>query len=159
MKKLISLVLVVVFLLSPTGCNQDTDNSEQNTDSIEQKSNAVSNQWGITLKTENETSTGLTIVCYHSGGKNVFELTTGSYFVIQKFENEVWGDVPPKHDVVWDTVAWIIQKEGSTTWDVNWEFLYDELPAGQYRIGKEIMNFRGTGDYDKETVYAEFSIE
>ena len=42
-------------------------------------------------------------------------------------------------------------------WDVRWDWL-GELPAGEYRIGKKIMNFRGTGDYDEEMVYAEFAI-
>lgn len=33
-----------------------------------------------------------------------------------------------------------------------------ELSAGRYRIGKEFMDFRKTGDYDKEICYAEFEI-
>ena len=53
----------------------------------------------------------------------------------------------------------MIQKEDTTQWDVNWEWLYGELPAGEYRIGKEIMNFRGAGDYDTEMLYAGFVID
>lgn len=34
--------------------------------------------------------------------------------------------------------------------------LGSELPPGTYRIVKEIMNFRGTGDYDENEYYAEF---
>ena len=30
--------------------------------------------------------------------------------------------------------------------------------TSDYRIGKEIMNFRGPGDYDKEMVYVEFTV-
>lgn len=64
-----------------------------------------------------------------------------------------------KHEIGWTLEAWIIEKESTTTWDVNWEWLYGELPSGEYRIGKEILNFRGTGDFDTEIVYAEFIIE
>ena len=67
--------------------------------------------------------------------------------------------IPHEYDVGWTDEAWIIQKENTTMWNVIWEWLYGELPAGEYRIGKEIMNFRGTGDYDKEIVYADFIIE
>ena len=44
-------------------------------------------------------------------------------------------------------------------WAVDWTKLYGELPAGEYRIAKEIMNFRGGGDFDTKTFYAEFTIE
>ena len=67
--------------------------------------------------------------------------------------------LPQEYELSWTYEAWIIQKEGTTQWDVNWEWLYGELSAGEYRIGKEIMNFRGTGDFDEEIVYAEFIIE
>ena len=89
------------------------------------------------------------------------ELYTGSFYVIQKYEKAGWVDVeylPQEYDIAWTFDAWIIQKEGTTRWDVNWEWLYGELSAGEYRIGKEVMNFRGTGDYDTELVYAEFII-
>ena len=43
-------------------------------------------------------------------------------------------------------------------WEVNWEWLYGQIPAGKYRIGKEIMDFRGTGDFDKTVYYVEFNI-
>ena len=66
---------------------------------------------------------------------------------------------PQKYDIAWTMEAWMIPKEDTISWDVNWEWLYGKLPAGEYRIGKEIMNFRGTGDYDVEMVYAEFVIE
>ena len=123
---------------------------------------AALNRWGITLSADNVTSKGLTIVCFHSGGENVAQLQTGSYYVLQKLKNEKWVDVeylPQEHPVGWTEEAWMIEKESAAFWEVNWEWLYGELPAGEYRIGKEIMNFRGTGDYDEEMLYADFIIE
>ena len=120
------------------------------------------NQWGVTFEVENVTAKGLTINCRQSGGENVFELNTGSYFVVQKKENSAWVNVeyvPQEHDVVWTSEAWAIHKEDTTTWNVVWEWLYGELPSGEYRIGKEIMNFRDTGDFDKQMVYAEFKVK
>jgi hypothetical protein len=44
-------------------------------------------------------------------------------------------------------------------WSVSWETLYGSLPTGQYRIGKEIMDFRAGGDYDEYNYYAVFTVE
>ena len=130
--------------------------------SAESTGDALSNAWGVALSADNVTSKGLTIVCYQTGGENVAQLHTGTYYVLQKLENENWVDVeylPQEHPVGWTMEALTIEKESTTTWDVNWEWLYGELPAGEYRIGKEITNFRGTGDYDEEMLYADFIIE
>lgn len=166
MKKWIALVWVFVLILCLGACGKkqaaNPDSAQADVICGESTGNAMPNQWGVTLETENITKKGLTLLCHHSGGENVFELHTGSYYVIQKLENESWVDVeylPQEYAVAWTMEAWTIQKESTTTWDVNWEWLYGELPAGEYRIGKEIMNFRGTGDYDKEMIYAGFIIK
>lgn len=161
MKKIITLVLALVCVLSVVGCtSKANEGTSQNL--MENKiSEEKPNQWGVSLEVDNVTANGLTIVCNHSGGENVAELNTGTYYVVQKLEKAEWVDVeyiPQEYDVVWEAEAWIIQKENTTKWDVNWELLYGELSAGEYRIGKEIMNFRGAGDYDKEMVYAGFII-
>lgn len=118
--------------------------------------------WGVELLTENITPSGLTIICNQAGGTNVFELNTGSFYVIQKLVETGYVDVeylPQEYDIGWTSEAYIINKGSSTTWDINWEWLYGKLPAGEYRIGKEIMNFRGPGDFDQEMVYAHFEIK
>lgn len=145
-----SLALTLAFL----GCTANSGRDEPT-------SGAEPNKWGITLETEQVTPKGLTILCHHSGGENVSELRTGSYYVIQTLEQADWVGVEyalQEDRMAWTSEAWIIQEDNTTTWDVNWEWLYGELPAGKYRIGKEIMNFRGVGDFDKEMVYAEFVI-
>ena len=130
--------------------------------SVEQPSDVVPNNWGVALSAGNVTAQGLTIVCHQTGGENVAELHTGTYYVLQELENGTWVDVellPQEYDVAWTSEAWMIEKEGTTTWDINWEWLYGELPAGEYRIGKEITYFRTTGDYDKEMFYTDFVIQ
>ena len=51
------------------------------------------------------------------------------------------------------------ESNDSREFELNWEWLYGKLPAGTYRIGKEIMDFRETGDYDTEWYYTEFEIK
>jgi hypothetical protein len=117
--------------------------------------------WGITLEAENVTPSGLTIICNQSGGENISELNTGSFYIIQQLEETGYVNIeylPQEYDVAWTSEAWIIPLNNTIIWDVNWEWLYGKLPVGEYRIGKEIMNFRGPGDFDKEMIYAHFEI-
>ena len=160
MKKFLALTCALILVLSLVGCNRQAT-TETPTEPIPAVS-AVPNEWGLVLETENVTESGLTILCHHTGGEDVMELQTGSYYVIQKPDATGWIDVeylPHDFEIAWTMEAWMIQQESTTTWDVNWEFLYGKLPAGKYRIGKEIMNFRGPGDYDKCMLYAEFTIQ
>ena len=53
----------------------------------------------------------------------------------------------------------MIPKDNVTEWEIDWEWLYGTLPTGKYRLGKEIMDFRGPGDYDTQIIYAEFEIK
>ena len=118
-------------------------------------------EWGVTLEAEDVTPSGLKLVCHQSAGEDVGELTTGSYYVIQRMEEAGWVNVeylPHEYDIAWTTEAWIIPTETATTWEVNWEWLYGELPAGEYRVGKDLSNGR-YGQYENAMMYAEFVVE
>jgi len=118
--------------------------------------------WGITLTAENVTPTSVTIKCTQSGGEPTGELQTGSWYIVENWTQENgWKEMPYiiQGNIGWTAEAWIIPPDNKAEWKVNWEWLYGELPAGKYRIGKEIMDFRATGDYDKAIYFAEFNIE
>ena len=89
------------------------------------------------------------------------QLETGEEFVVQRKKNSKWKDVKyiTKEEVSWLAMARIIPKGEKSNFDVDWEWLYGKLSAGEYRIGKEFMNFRGTGDFDEQVIYAEFTIK
>ena len=118
------------------------------------------NTWGITFTAENVTPTGMTLVCAQSGGDAPGELFTGSYYVIEQLmPDNCWVPVEPLIDeLVWTTEGWGITRNGETRWNVNWSSLYGSLPGGIYRLGKQVTAFRGTGNYDRTMVYAEFGI-
>ncbi|MDE5801859.1 MAG: hypothetical protein K2I22_02955 [Lachnospiraceae bacterium] len=125
-----------------------------------QVTEAEQTKWGITLSVENVTPAGLTLVCTQSGGIQTGQLQAGSFYKLQVWSNETWQEVPCLiEDVVWKQVAYNIPLEGRVTWEIEWESLYGELPAGTYRIVKPINDFRGPGDYDTEECWVEFEIE
>lgn len=152
--KLSALILAFICVFAFVGCNSNTATDNPSAE-------PTPNSWGVTLEAENISPEGLTIVCKQSGGEEVSELFTGSFYTLQRSEDGEWKDIeffPQEYDVTWTSEAWIIPKDESTEWKVDWEWLYGKLPEGEYRIGKEIMNFRKTGDYDEEIIYAYFEI-
>lgn len=132
-------------------------------DQLEQKYAVPSDasDWGISFEAKSVTGRGLVLVCKQTKGFFDGDLQTGSFYVVERSENGVWKEVsrlPQENDVVWTSEAWMIPREHTLEWSVDWEWLYGDLPAGQYRIGKEIMHFRGAGDFDKSMAYAEFTV-
>ena len=124
-------------------------------------SEAYQDPWGVKLTAKNITPSGLTIVCTQQDGEPTGELHTGSYYGLEVLRDGEWVAVdllPMEHELAWTMEAWMIPSSTETEWEVNWTRLYGDLPAGTYRIGKSIMDFRGTGDYDTKTYYAGFDI-
>ena len=142
--------------------NEDViDSIKEHQEGVDIKNNDI-DEWGITLTTSNVTPTSVTINCSQKDGQYVKELITGSFFCIQTLENNEWVDVPYKDNTsafCWTAEAWIIPLNDTISWDINWDWVYGELPSGEYRIGKEIMNFKETGDYEETILYATFTIE
>lgn len=115
--------------------------------------------WGVTLTLKNLTRTGATIVCTQSGGSPTGELHTGSYYIVERLTENGWEEVEHRQldgELVWTAEAWLVNMDGTTEWEVNWAWLYGELPDGHYRIGKCFDDFRGSGDYHTMMVYATF---
>ena len=148
MKKLF-IFLLALTLLCVAGCSKNSGSGEE------------ADEWGITLSAEDVTVTGMTLVCTQNGGTPTGELLTGSPYVIEQLMNGEWFPVPTAPglgDLIWTMEGWMIQFNNTTQWGVNWEFLYGELGPGVYRIEKEIMDFRGPGDFTQKPYYAEFAI-
>ena len=118
--------------------------------------------WGIQLTTTKITPYGLVLVCIQSEGNPSGDLQTGSLYWLEVLIDNKWIPVemlPSANDIGWTAEAYIINMNDITEWEVNWEWLYGELPIGRYRIGKEIMDFRSTGGiYDTLNYYADFEI-
>jgi len=123
--------------------------------------NASADEWGLKLTAMDISQTGLTLVATNWNDEEGCTLETGSYFLLERYSDGKWEEVEmliEKDDLAWTEEAWTLEEEGNTEWEVDWNWLYGELPAGSYRIGKEMMYFRGTGDVDKKMYYANFDL-
>lgn len=119
-------------------------------------------KWGLSLYGKAVTDTGMTLCVEQFGGNPMGDIQTGAAFFIEEYKSGKWSAVPttpPVGDYAWNSIAYKISKNEITELNVDWEWLYGRLPAGNYRIGKEFMDFRKSGDFDKENYYAYFTIE
>ncbi|MGN1137616.1 MAG: immunoglobulin-like domain-containing protein [Oscillospiraceae bacterium] len=88
------------------------------------------------------------------------ELTTGSYYIIQK--REVYGWSEPKYCVdyylnvhSWTGEAIIIPNDSERVITEDWSGMYGELDYGEYRIGKQF----GMANGEEMMLFADFYIE
>ena len=127
MKKIIVTVLVMTFLLGLVGC-KEMDGSVS--------ADAYPENYGIVASANDITNTGLTLM-FENSILPAGSVSLGRYFVIQVLENDEWKDLETKTEAVFHTDAFI-PNDHNWSMDVEWEWLYGELPAGTYRVLKNI---------------------
>lgn len=124
-----------------------------------EKENKEEELWGITLEAKDVTPSGMTLLCRQSGGNLTGDLETGEDYSLYVMEDGEWEEVEPIIDEYgWNSVAWLIEEGGTREFEINWEWLYGELPEGTYRLDKTFMDFRGTADFDEKIYSVQFNI-
>ena len=119
----------------------------------------VNNLDGVTM-TVKETSVspiGLTVVIENNSDS---QCIFGEYFVLEKKIDDGWYQVPVEIEgnYGFEDIGYELNSGDKREWETDWEWLYGSLDAGQYRIVKDILDFRDTGDFDKYFLAAEFRI-
>lgn len=119
--------------------------------------------WGVSLTAKEVTPAGCTVEFAQSGGKPTGkEMYTGAFYSVERYKNGRWTEVeklPSEYPDAWPAISLGIYKNDTTEYKVNWESTYGELPAGKYRVGKSVMDFRKAGDFDTKMYYAYFEIK
>ena len=117
--------------------------------------------FGLRLDTKDVSGKGATIVFNQKGGNVTGELVVGDEFYLERKNGNKWisVDTKPLIDYAFHMVAYRIFQGGKLEFRTDWEWLYGELGTGQYRIKKEVMDFKQTADYVEQVYYAYFDIE
>lgn len=119
----------------------------------------VNNFDGVTMgvKTGTVSLTGLTLSFTNSSDK---QCIYGNYFLLEKKVNETWYQVPAIIDNYgFKDIGYGLAAGGNGEKKVDWSWLYGKLEPGDYRIVKDISDFRGTGDYKTYYLAADFSVD
>lgn len=83
----------------------------------------------------------------------------GDPYYLQNYKDGIWYVVPYIiEDFGFHDIAYGVEKNGKSEFAIDWNWLYGSLEPGEYRIVKDIMDFRDTGDYDVYTLTGEFTI-
>lgn len=140
--------------------NTDPGQSSEATDWEPTTYETVNNLTGVTMTAKEGTvsSTGLTAAFINNSDK---QLIYGEYFLLEKKINEKWYQVPVviDGDYGFNDIGYEVASGKEGEWEVNWVWLYGNLDTGEYRIVKDILDFRDTGDFDKYDLAAEFTIQ
>ncbi len=111
---------------------------------------------GVTMYMKKYSSTEGDVEIRNKYGK---ELQYGDWYDIQIQQDEEWYSLPLIIDNAgYHDIAYPVQDQTTSVWEVNWSYFYGELPEGKYRIIKDILDIREPGDYTKYYLAAEFDI-
>lgn len=160
MKKLLTLALALVTVLSLAGCASGKEAlppEEELAPHVE----TGTPDWGITMVAKDVTATGMTLIIRQSGGVEVTgEIETGNPYALYMLDGEAWAAVPmTREDIAWTAIAYLVPFGGEIEQELDWSWMYGELEAGEYKLVKGFMDFRGSGDYDEATFEVRFTVE
>ncbi len=115
---------------------------------------------GLSMRINNVSRSGAELFFVQSDGNPKGDLEYGDEFIIEENVKGEWTEAPivVAGDYGFNAIAYPITKDGANDFEIDWEWLYGELEPGEYRIGREIMDFVETGSYDKYMVYVHFII-
>ena len=119
----------------------------------------VNNFSGVSMNIKKGTvsTKGLTIEIENKSDK---ECTYGADFWLEKKINGKWCQVPViiKGDYALADISNRVDPGKNSEWKAYWESLYGNIDKGDYRILKEVSDFRKPGDYDEYYLTSEFTI-
>lgn len=87
------------------------------------------------------------------------QIEYGSDFALQKLVDGEWRALPfAIENGAFTMEAYNLPKGEPRALEIQWDWLYGELPPGEYRMVKNVMDFHGTGDFEQYPLTAEFSV-
>lgn len=123
----------------------------------------IDDPWGVSLTVSDVTATGCTYTFTQRGGNPGKDLGYGSKYHLERKDGGDWAEVeelslPDGVMRGWTLVLYLIPLGESVSEEVKWDGLYGELPAGDYRLCKEVDQGE-PGAREERMYYAEFTIE
>jgi type 1 fimbria pilin len=119
----------------------------------------VNNLDGVSMKVKEGTasSTSLTVGFENNSSS---QCIYGEHYWLEKKINGSWYQVPVVIDgnYGFNDIGYNLAAGAKGEWAVDWNWLYGSLDTGEYRLVKDILDFRGPGEYDTYYLTGEFTI-
>lgn len=112
----------------------------------------------MSVKEDSISPKGLTLTFEN---KSVDQPIYGEYFLLEQRFNGKWYEVPVtiEGNYGFNDIGYTVGKGQSTDHEVDWEWLYGSLEAGDYRIIKDVLDFEKPGHYLQYHLAVEFKID
>lgn len=158
MERLLKLFLCTgIYFVVVVGCG--SNKPAETTDWEPTNLQSVNDIDGVTLNFNQETlsATGGTIVLINETNN---QYSYGeAFFLEQKIEGD-WFQVPvDTENYGFNDIGYLLPPLGFEEIEVDWEWIYGKLAIGDYRLVKEVIDSRASGDYNQYDLAAEFTIE
>ena len=115
---------------------------------------------GLTMNVKSVNPSGCIIEITQEGGNITGELITGSKYYLQELnENVAWIENTKIYYADFTAESYSINRDSVTGMNISWDYICGTLDNGHYRIVKEVLDFRKSGDYDTYFLFAEFDID
>lgn len=112
---------------------------------------------GVDLVMEKYSATGGDLEIVNQFGK---ELEGGQWFTIQREIEGKWYNLDYLYDTIaFEDIAYILPDDETTILPITWEWIYGELPEGEYRVVTKVHDYRAPGDFDVYYLAEEFEIK
>lgn len=131
-KPLAGMFVILCLVAGSVGCTKIKSESS----SAEYSAFSAEDNCGITISANNISNTGLTLL-FENTQLPAGSISLGRSFSIQVFKEGEWFDLEPITEAIFLTDAFV---PSDTCWsmDIDWEWLYGELPQGKYRLSKSL---------------------
>lgn len=152
MKKLIDFILLTsLFIIN--GCSNTAENATPS------PYNELNNLEGVTLLADKQTvsPSGLILLIKNETAN---EYTFGEAYVLEQKIDADWYQMPvgTEEDYGFIDIGYILDPNETVKRVIDWEWLYEPLDAGEYRIVIDILDVHKAGDLDIYPMSAEFTI-
>jgi|SRR5690625_26934 len=156
-KHLQSVIFISIIMLLFSSCSSHNNDSTEKLKRSEYI--AINNLDGVTMEVDEQTisPTSLTVIFNNGSDK---ECIYGDPFVLEKLVDDEWyeGSIILEDGYGFNDIGYELPPNSTSEWAVDWEWLYGKLDVGDYRIIKEVLDFRKPGDYDEYYLAARFTI-
>ncbi len=154
------LIFISLSILLSCGKSSQSDPHDE-----EHRVNTITNEktntlLGLTMvvKEGSITPDGLAVILKNTSSH---ERIFSEDFLLEKRDPGKWSQVlvTIEGEYAFNDIGFELAPNGQAEWVVEWKWLYGSLEPGEYRIGKRVLDFRATGDFDEYNLVAEFVLD
>lgn len=156
--KINSFLYLIPLTLIINGCGLLASDEK---DDLEQSNlESVDTLEGVSMTVEEESvsSTGLTVVLENNSDSQVIY---SEDLLLEEKRSDSWYQVPViiEEEYGFQDIGYEVNPGEQDSLNIDWEWLYGDIDEGHYRIVKNVLDLRGTADFDEHQLTAEFEIE